>query len=138
MSIETNKALVRQYVESVWNRRDLEALEALTSSGFTYVLAGKPGIDHAGMQQFLAMIHSAFPDWRVEIEDLVAEGGTVAVRWRGEVTHQGVFHGIAPTGRRITVTGINFYRVEDGKVTAEWEQTDSLGMLQQLGALPSA
>jgi predicted ester cyclase len=60
----------------------------------------------------------------------------VAVRWRGEATHLGAFQGLPPTGRRITVNGINLYRVHAGKVVEEWEQTDSLGMLRQLGALP--
>jgi steroid delta-isomerase-like uncharacterized protein len=90
------------------------------------------------MQQFIKMIRVAFPDWRVQIVDIIAEGNTVVIRWQGQVTHQGVFQGIPPTGKQVTVSGINIYHVIDGKVDAEWEQTDSLGMLQQLGVLPRA
>ena len=130
------KVLVRRYVEGVWNRADAAALANLTTPGFRYYLGGHPGRDRDAMRQFLSMTHAAFPDWRVEITDIVAQDDTVAVRWKGDVTHQGAFHGIPPTGRRITVTGINMYRIAGGKIDAEWEQTDSLGMLQQLGVLP--
>jgi steroid delta-isomerase-like uncharacterized protein len=88
------------------------------------------------MLEFLKAVHAAFPDWRVRIEDMVVDGATAAVRWTGEVTHEGPFHGIPATGKRISVSGINLYRTQDGRIAQEWEQMDSLGMLAQLGALP--
>jgi steroid delta-isomerase-like uncharacterized protein len=130
--------LVRAYIERAWNRCEAEAIDELTAPGFQYHLAGQPGRDRAATKAFIAMTHRAFPDWRVEIADLIAEGDGVAVRWEGRVTHLGPFHGIPPTGRKIAVTGINLYRVRDGKIDGEWEQTDSLGMLQQLSVLPTA
>jgi steroid delta-isomerase-like uncharacterized protein len=131
------KTLVLRYVETVWNRGDLTALDDLTTPTFTYHLAGRPGLDRAGMGQFLAGTRVAFPDWRVQVKEVIAEDGAVAVRWEAEATHRGPFHGVPPTGRTIRVSGINFYRLEDGKVASEWEQMDSLGMLQQLGVLPA-
>jgi len=131
------KDLVEKYIEQVWNRGDLAALAELTTPGFKYHLGGQPLRDMDGMQQFIIMTRSAFPDWRVGIESIVSEGEAVAVRWRGEVTHLGPFHDAPPTGRKITVTGINFYRVDGDKVAEEWEETDSLGMLGQLGMLPA-
>jgi steroid delta-isomerase-like uncharacterized protein len=130
------KALIREYVEQIWNQGNLAALYDLTTPAFIYQLGGQPGRDRAGMRQFIEAIHSAFPDWRVQIVDIIAEGNTAVIRWQGQVTHLGVFQGIPPTGKQITVSGINIYRVVDGKVAAEWEQTDSLGMLMQLGVLP--
>ena len=62
----------------------------------------------------------------------------MAIRWKGLVTHKGAFYGIPPTNKRVSVTGINAYEIVDGKVATEWEQTDSLGLLQQLGSLPGA
>ena len=121
----------------VWNCGDLAALEELTTPGFKYHLGGQPPRDLNGMQQFITMTRGAFPDWRVVIENIISKGEVVAVRWRGDVTHLGPFHGAPPTGRKITVTGINFYRLERGKVAEEWEETDSLGMLGQLGMLPN-
>jgi steroid delta-isomerase-like uncharacterized protein len=138
MNTNTTKDLVRRYVEDVWNRRDLAALEALTLPTFAYHLGGQPARHRAALGDFIRGTHAAFPDWRVEILDLIAEGNRAAVRWSGHVTHQGSFRGIAPTGRKITVTGINVYEVSEGRIAVEWEQTDSLGMLQQLGALPPA
>lgn len=135
MSRDDPKAVVLRYIEAVWNRGDPGALEALTTPGFTYRIGGQPGRDRAGMQQFLTLTRTAFPDWEVRVAHILGEGDAVAVRWHGEVTHLGAFHTVEPTGKRIAVSGINVYRVEDGKVAEEWEQTDSLGMLRQLEAL---
>jgi len=129
------KGLVSQYIEEVWNNADLAALEDLTGPAYTYHLGGQPPRDKAAMKEFLQAVHVAFPDWRVQIQDIVAESNTVAVRWSGRVTHEGMFHGIPPTAKRISVCGINLYRIEDGKISQEWEQMDSLAMLQQMGML---
>jgi len=136
MTTDNTKDLIHQYVEEVWNHGDIAAIEDLTTQNFTYHLGGQPGRDRAEMCQFIKMVHVAFPDWRVYIIDIFAEGNRVVVRWNGHVTHQGLFHGIPPTGKQITVCGINIYTVEDGEVAEEWEHMDSLGMLQQLGILP--
>jgi steroid delta-isomerase-like uncharacterized protein len=132
------KTLVRQYVERVWNQAEPGALDELTAPDFVYHLGGQPGRDRDGMQKFVASVHVAFPDWRVDIVDCIAEGETVAVRWHGKVTHLGAFHTIAPSGKQISVSGINVYSLAQGRIVAEWEQMDSLGMLQQLGALKPA
>lgn len=135
----TNEAknLIRDYIEKVWNRGDLAAFDHLTTDSFTYQIGGQPEHDRLGMQQFIRMIRAAFPDWRVDIIEMIAEHDKIAVRWRGHVTHSGSFYGLPATNRQINVSGINIYRLVNGKVDAEWEQTDTLGMLQQLGALPS-
>lgn len=125
--------LVLEYIESVWNQGDEHALESLTAPGFTYYLGGQPGRDRTEMAAFLDQIRRAFPDWRVTATAVVAAGDQVAVRWTGTVTHGGEFRGIPATGNRIDVSGINMYRVEDGRIVAEWEQMDSVGMLRQMG-----
>ena len=167
------KDLVTTYIEDVWNQGNLTALADLTTPDFTYHLGGQPPRDRSAMAKFLAGTREAFPDWHVDIEDMVgqdsgdnpgdnrgedhgedfgenhgedrsarvgAETGDkplVAVRWTGTVTHLGPFHGAPATGRRISVSGINVYRLRDGKIAQEWEQMDSLGMLAQLGLLPT-
>jgi steroid delta-isomerase-like uncharacterized protein len=135
MSMEDSKQLVTRYIEDVWNQGDLEALETLTTEAFVYHLGGQPPRDRAAMRQFLEAVRIAFPDWRVEVQAIVAEERTVVARWAGQVTHQGPFHGIPPTGKQISVCGINLYEIKDGRIAREWEQMDSLGMLGQLGAL---
>lgn len=137
MSAEVVKALVLDYVERIWNRGDIAALDELTTPTFLYQLGGLPGRDHAKMRQLITMLHTAFPDWRVQVVEIVAEESTVVIRWEGKVTHLGAFQGIPATGKQIVVNGINLYHVIDGKVAAEWEQTHTLGMLQQMGVLPA-
>jgi predicted ester cyclase len=84
------------------------------------------------------MFRSAFPDLHQEIEDLVAEGDTVAVRVTMTVTHLGPFLGVAPTGRRVRYDGMDFFRFREGKTVEHWTATDDLGLMQQLGVVPSS
>ncbi len=133
-----HRALLVEYIERVWNQGDVLALEELTTSSFSYRIGEQPPRDRAAMREFLAATRSAFPDWRVEVSALIVDNDLAAARWSGTVTHQGSFHGIPPTGRRIRISGINMYRIAGGRIAEEWEQTDSLSLLQQLGALPAA
>jgi steroid delta-isomerase-like uncharacterized protein len=130
------KQLIAEYIESVWNNADLASLDDLTLATFTYHLGGRPPRNKAQMKSFLQAVHTAFPDWRVQIRATIAEGNTVAVQWDGTVTHLGEFQGIPPTGKKVSVSGINMYWFEDGKIAREWEQMDTMGMLQQLGVIP--
>jgi steroid delta-isomerase-like uncharacterized protein len=131
------EALVRRYVEEVWNRGSASSLDQLTTSTFAYCLGGQLPRDRQALADFITATHQAFPDWRVEVDQAIADDATVAIRWHGRVTHRGIFHGLPPTGRAVTVTGINIYAIAGSRISAEWEQTDSLGLLQQLGALPA-
>jgi steroid delta-isomerase-like uncharacterized protein len=138
MSIRNHRDLVTEYIEQVWNHGDVAALEELTTPAFAYWLGDQPSRDRMAMRQFLAATRAAFPDWCVGISAVIEDRDMVAVRWYGTVTHQGPFHGIPATGRQIRVSGINMYRMADEKIAEEWEQTDSLSMLRQLGVLPAA
>lgn len=129
------KALINDYVERVWNQGDLMALESLTTANYTYQIGGQPARDRAAMGQFITLTHTAFPGWRVEIVEMIAEQNKAAIRWQGQVIHAGVFNGIQPTGKQVMVIGINIYHLVDGLIAAEWEQTDTIGMLQQMGVL---
>jgi predicted ester cyclase len=77
----------------------------------------------------------AFPDLQITVEDMVAEGDKVAVRWRLRATHQGEFMGIPPTGNQVTMTGIDINRLEGGRLVERWGNEDMLGLLQQLGVM---
>ena len=79
------------------------------------------------------MYLATLPDIRVPIEDIMAEGDKVAVRWMAEGTHQGELLGIPPTGKRIQFSGISIYRLAEGKVAEVWEQIDMLSFMQRLG-----
>lgn len=138
MSPKQRKELVVQYIEQVWNRADAATFNRLTAPGFTFRLGNQPPRDDQSMRQFVQAVHTAFPDWRVWIKALVAESDIVAARWAGVVTHDGPFHGIPATGRRVKVCGINLYMIENDKIACEWEQMDALGMLAQMGIGPAA
>ena len=83
------------------------------------------------------MLRTTFPDIDVSVDDLIAEGDRVVIRWTGTGTHSGEFMGVPATGVKISVTGIAIDRIEGGKIVEHWEQFDTLGMMQQLGAIPS-
>ena len=89
------------------------------------------------VKRLFAEFRAAFPDWQEEIVQLVAEGDTVAGRFRCSGTHRGEFLGEAPTGKRMDVEEVFFLRVEEGKFVDFWALEDSLHRMRQLGLLPS-
>jgi steroid delta-isomerase-like uncharacterized protein len=138
MSVEDNKAIIRAYVEMVWNGKQLDRAEEVVASDFIdhAPLPGQaPGLE--GAKRKWAMYLTAIPDLRVTIEDLVAEGDKVAVRRSYEGTHQGELLGIPATGKQLQVGSISIFRLVDGKIAENWEQLDRLALLQQLGVIPA-
>src|SRR5262249_12445781 len=91
----------------------------------------------AGFKQKVAGYTAMFPDLDEDLRDIIASGDTVATRWLVTGSLQQEFLGIPPAGQRIEVEGMNFYRLRDGRVTEIWTQSDALGMMQQLGAIPA-
>jgi steroid delta-isomerase-like uncharacterized protein len=90
-----------------------------------------------GLTQFVSMIRSAVPDLHMTLEDDIVEGNKVVSRWGAQGTHQGELMGIAPTRNQVAITGITIHRIEEGKIVEEWENWDALGLMQQIGAVPS-
>jgi steroid delta-isomerase-like uncharacterized protein len=88
-------------------------------------------------KEFASMYRSAFPDVHMQIEDQIAEGDRVATRWVAIGTHEGDLMGINPTGNRVTVAGMTIDRIADGQIAETWDNYDALGMMQQVGAIPS-
>ncbi len=138
MSTEANKALIRRFTEEYINQGKLALAAELVTSTYVNHLAppgSPPGPE--GENQVLTLFRSAFPDGRVTLEDLVAEGDRVAVRLTFSGTQQGEFMGIPPTGKSFTLAGMNVFRIEHGKIAENWPQLDMLGLLQQLGVIPA-
>jgi steroid delta-isomerase-like uncharacterized protein len=139
MSVEENKAVVLRAFEADSSGLD----EVLRTHADIYGpelvghFPGMPPIDAEGHKQYSAVMYEAFPDLNRPVDELVAEGDLVVARWRAEGTHTGLFQGIPPTGKRASITGITIFRLKEGKIVEEWGQSDMLGLLQQLGALPS-
>jgi steroid delta-isomerase-like uncharacterized protein len=135
---EANKALVRRFTNEVMNRGNLRVVDEIVAPNAVNH-SSPPGFPAgtAGVKQMATMYRSAFPDVRITIEDLVAEGDRVAARWSATGTHRGELMGIPATGKRVTVTGIEINRIVDGKIVEHWESFDQLGMMQQLGVVPA-
>ena len=136
MGTEDNKALVLRFVEEFWSRGDHAAADELMTPDVT--IHEPPVRDVAGLKAFNTVLRTAFPDWHSTAEELVAEGELVAERWTGRGTHRGEFQGIPPTGERVAVPGVVFYRIRDGKIAEFRGQFDQLSMLRQLGVAPAA
>src|SRR5690242_14217181 len=139
MSVETNKTLARRYFDEVLNQKRGDVLEDYETPDYMNNLF-PPGAPQGpeGERFTLRLFQQAFSDFRVIVEDLVAEGDRVAARWRFTGTHDGEFQGLPATGRHVDVGGINIFRVRDGKLCANWVSLDMLGLLQQVGAIPAA
>ena len=139
MSTENDKALVRRATEEAINRGNLALLDELVSSDFVLHDPNypQPVRGAEGLKQYFQTFRSAFPDLHFTIEDIIGEGDTVAVRQTGRGTHQGELFGIPPTGKQVTVTAMIFHRFVNGKPVENWVNSDSMGMLQQLGVIPA-
>lgn len=139
MSTEQNKALARQMIEEIFNRGDLSRVDEFLAPDFVEREELPPGVPpgREGVKQLTAMLRSAFPDFKATIDDLVAEGDKVVIlqTWRG--THRGEFMGIPPTGRSVSFQVIDTMRIAGGKIVEHWGLMDSMGLMQQLGAIPA-
>ena len=121
MTTEENKAIVRRWFEEVWNQRNLAAIDALAAESFTlHHFALPSATDLQTYKQYHPAFMAAFPDFRIEIDDIIAEGDRVAVRVTQRATHQGQFMGIPPTGKQVVQRGLTIYRVEGGKLVEAW------------------
>jgi len=140
---EAHKAVVWRYIAAIWHQGQLEILEEVIAPTFVYHTnhtVGDGGHEvHGpdGVSRVVAAWRSAFPDLRFTLEDLLVEGDQVVARWTCRGTHQGVFRGMAPTGKRVTFTGMTLYRMAQGKIVEQWTEEDGVSLCQQLG-FPSA
>ena len=139
-STETNKAIVRRFYTEAWNEKNLDILEETHHPQWTHQdpsnpndLQGGPEGNRARLSHLIA----AFPDIHYTLEDVIAEGDRVVVRFTVTATHQGVFAGIPATGKAVSMAGIIIHRIQDGKIIEDWVVRDTLGLLQQLGVIPA-
>ena len=138
MSAENNKSLMRRYFEEVWQKGNPAAVDHFLAPTYQRYLSPKAApLTLDGQRQRLDGFRAAFPDIQLTIEDMVAEGDRIAFRSTMRGTHQGVFLGIPPTGKYVTVTLIDIVRIENGKIVEQWGGPDLFDLLKQLGAIVS-
>jgi predicted ester cyclase len=131
---EENKRVVRRYFEELDRGKAVPV--DLVAPGFTFRPAGFPAMDLKATQQFTAMFFDGLPDLSHPLDEVIAEGDTVAFRCRYEATHTREFMGAPASGKHISASGIGFMRIANGKVAEFVVSPDRIGMMQQIGALP--
>jgi len=134
MSVEENKAIVRRYFEG-WNKGNLAVFDELCAADFVWHgPGGQEHFDLKAAKKVFTRFPTTFPDFRVTIEWMVAEGDKVVSYSTRTGTHQGEYRGIAATGKRVTWTWMSICRIEGGKIIEEWDEGDHLSIIQQMGA----
>lgn len=132
MSIEDNKTIVRRFFEVGPSKGDLAAADELLAPNFALhtPLPSPSGIQ--GMNDVITACRAAFEHLDVTVEDMVAEGDLVAARFTARGVHKGAFMGFEPVGKSVTITGIEIFRVEKGKIAELWGEANLLGVMGQL------
>lgn len=136
MSAEQNKAVIRRWFAEMISTNDLGIANELVDPNYVnHFIPGLTGPE--AERHIMTMFFSAFPDLVGTIEDLLAEGDRVAVRliWRG--TNSGSFNGMPPTNKHVAFGTTNIFRVNNGKIAENWPQVDMMGLMQQLGVIPT-
>ena len=149
MSIEDNKALVRRAIEEVFNKGNVAAVDRLFAPNFVVQLDYPTNVPVPAeyqqsledLKQFISQFRTTFPDFHETVELQIAEGDMVVTRLTARGTHTGeyrglTYKGIPPTGKQVTWTETQIFRIADGKIVEQWSNEDDLGRLQQVGALP--
>ena len=138
MSVDANKGLMRRLLEEDISRGDEAVAEEIVHPEFVDH-TNPPGMQHGieGHKAVVRLFRSVFPDLEWRIDDLIAEGDKVAARTTMRGTQRGEFFGVPPTGRAVEMAGIHVVRIIDGKIAEHWGSNDDLGLLRQLGAIPT-
>jgi predicted ester cyclase len=138
MSVARNKALARLLMEEDISRGDEAVADAIIHPDF-FDHTNPPGMQHglAGHKAVVRLFRSVFPDLDWRIDDLIAEGDKVVARTTMRGTHEGPFFGIPPTGRSVEMVGVHIMRIADDRIVEHWGSNDDLGLMRQLGAIPS-
>jgi predicted ester cyclase len=137
-SIEVNKTANRRFYEEVINQKKLAVVDEVAGVGYiNHGFSASLPTGREGLKQFVGAFHAAFSDGHLTIDQMIAEGNTVATRLTFHGTHTGEFQGIAPTGKSVIVPALDMARYEGGKLVEHWGGPDQMSLLQQLGAFPS-
>jgi predicted ester cyclase len=140
MSTETNKAVCRRMLETLYNEQRSDRISEFFTADTLAHVAGMPdpppGYDF--ITQSLVDSYAAFPDIHISVDDEIAEGDQVVFRWTMTATHEGEMMGIPPTGKEVTRLGCGIYRLDGDKIAEVWFYADNLDFMQQLGAIPAS
>jgi len=140
--VQAAKDIIKEFIEELWNGRRLDVADQIFSEDCVTHQLRSGVLDepaHRGpheMKEHVSGWLMSFPDLRFTIERMVAEGDRVVSQLVMEGTHQGTWMGIPPTGKRLQIRMITIHRIANGKIAEDWVLVESLGLFQQLGAVP--
>ena len=138
-SAEGNKAVARRWFEELFNAQNLDVADEITAQDsvnhdplLTHLPSGPEGDKYV-----VNLYHGSFPDAQITIEDQIVQGDRVVTRWTGRGTHRVEFMGVPPSGNRVEIAGMTINRISGGMIAETWTIYDALGLMQQIGAMPS-
>lgn len=137
MSAEANKVLFYRYFSEGTNKGDLSVVDEAFATDYAHhdpaaldVIVGLEGV-----RRHINTLRAAFPDLAFHVQNMVAEGDDLVVRWTATGSHGGDYFGIPPTGKPFTITGMNYWHIENGKAVEGWVSRDDMGLMRQLGLM---
>jgi steroid delta-isomerase-like uncharacterized protein len=136
---EQNKNAVRRLFDELWNKGNLPVADELIGTNYNHHDPSTPDLGRGpeSEKKRVTLYRNAFPDLRLTVEDLFAEGETVVARWSCRGAHKGELNGIAPTGKQFLISGVTIARLAGGKIVEGYVNWDALGLMQQIGAVPA-
>ncbi len=138
MATEENKAIIRRMTEEFYNQGTIERADDFFADTYVHHDPASPHVrDRDGLKETVRAFRAGCPDLHITTDDLVAEGDQVTKRWTIHATHTSDLAGLPPTGKRIALSGLELFRLADGKIVECWTAYDNLSLLQQLGAIPT-
>jgi len=141
MSQAVSTSWIQRYFDEVTNKGKLNVADQLFAVDYVHHDPANPDphgvVGVEDVKRHLKELMDAFPDVQFAVDAVVAEGDDVAVRWTATLTHTGDYFGIPPTNRSAVITGMNTWRITDGMAVEGWVSRDDLGLLQQLGVIPT-
>jgi steroid delta-isomerase-like uncharacterized protein len=136
MSVEANKELIRRFYDQVWNKGNVEFAYQVFADDYVRhdLRPGTPPNGPAGQAEVARDFRAAFPDVSMKLDLIFGEGDLVVARWTSRGTNTGQWGNVPPTGKFAEYSGVNIFRIVNGKVVEIWNHRDDLGFMQQLGA----
>jgi steroid delta-isomerase-like uncharacterized protein len=134
---EQNEQLVHRFHMDIFQDGNLGVADEILTSDFAWHGGFEPP-EHGpeAVKEVATGVINAFPDRRITHHDAIAAGDKVLIRWSMSGTHEGELMGIPATGKPMTITGFDYFRIENGKIAEMWQEADQLGMMRQLGVIP--
>jgi steroid delta-isomerase-like uncharacterized protein len=139
MPTNNKDVVLRLWYQELWDNWNIGVADDLLTDDYRLHAPGVPvPLDRATTKQVVAMYGTSFPDLKHTVDEVIAEGDTLAVRWTVRGTHRGEFQSIPASGKSIKLSGITMHHLVDARVRETWLVYDNMELLQQLGAVPAA